>query len=54
MRRSEELSIGLAGENYSGDPFGEGWKCRLTGGFHGELEGGSWRAGHGGAVGELW
>ena len=34
--------------------FGVSWKCRLTEGFHGELEGGSWRAGHSGAVGELW
>ena len=34
--------------------FGESWKCRLTGWFHGEFAGGEWRAGHGGAVGEFW
>ena len=34
--------------------FGESWKCRLTGGFHDELEGGGLRVGHGGAVGEFW
>jgi len=28
--------------------------CSVTGGFHGELEGGSWRAEHGRAVGEIW
>jgi len=34
--------------------FGGKRKCRLTGGFHGDLAGGGWRAGHGGAVGEFW
>jgi hypothetical protein len=34
--------------------FGGRRKCRLTGGFLGELEGGDWRAVHGGALGEVW
>jgi len=34
--------------------FGGSWKCRLTGGFHGEFAGGGWRAVHSGAVDEFW
>ena len=34
--------------------FGGKRKWRLTGGFRGELEGGEWRAAHGGAMGGVW
>ena len=34
--------------------FGGRREWRLTGGFHGEMVGGEWRAVHGGALGEVW
>jgi len=34
--------------------FGGRRKCRLIGGFHGELCGGDGRAEHGAVVGKLW
>jgi len=46
--------LGLPEKTVPATRFGEKWKCWLTGGFHSELEGESWRAEHGEAVGELW
>ena len=57
QRRWEALrssALGSLEKTISATRFGENWKCRLIGGFHGEVEGGSLRAEHGGAVGELW
>jgi len=46
--------LGLPEKTVPATRFGEDWKCWLTGGFHSELEGGSWRAEQGGAVDEFW
>jgi len=46
--------LGLSEKTVPATRFREKWKFWLTGGFHDEHEGGSWRSEHGGAVGELW